>query len=236
MSDAPYKGAIYGILKVYTNTMTDWNKTSNWIWQEFISTGNVKYVRYAVNSSSWFAWAKIGGAAYKDVKTLTNAGSVGWTSQEDGDKYVVSKAFMAFWNGRYSDAGGCNLKYCVDGTIQAKPTTLYNNTTGTNGTVTLSETSANFTYLEIFCRKNNSAYYVTQKVYSPNGKKVSIIGSWSATEGGYALLQFNTKIIQISGTSITSPGAGSGNLGDDDKNWVDNTANDLYIVRVVGYK
>lgn len=115
------------------------------------------------------------------------------------------------------------------------PVVLYENATGTNGTVTLSQSAADFKYLEIYCLRKDM-FCVTQKVSSPDGKKVSFVGGRSTTEGGYALLQFNTKIIQISGTSITSTGAGTCNIRDDDSNWVDNTANDLYIVRVVGYK
>ena len=44
--------------------------------------------------------------------------------------------------------------YCVK--------SLYDNGTGTTGTVTLSETAANFNYLEIFYRKNRHIYYYLQ--------------------------------------------------------------------------
>jgi hypothetical protein len=54
------------------------------------------------------------------------------------------------------------------------PVVLYNNTAGTNGSITLAETAANFKYIDIFFRdtsQNNDSYV---RVYNPNGKRVQI--------------------------------------------------------------
>ena len=59
VTGAPYTGAIYGILEVKTHDMTTWNKTNNWIWQKFTSTGGATYIRHAVNAGSFTAWKLI---------------------------------------------------------------------------------------------------------------------------------------------------------------------------------
>lgn len=112
----------------------------------------------------------------KGVKTLTGVDGLGWSNQADGDSYLISKAFMAWWNGSYQSGSNhsSNLTYAHQGTIQCKPTNLYNNTSGTNGTVTLSQTSANFTYLVIFYCNNNNVENKCVIVYGPNGKQTSL--------------------------------------------------------------
>ena len=81
---------------------------------------------------------------------------------------------------------------------------LYNNTTGTNGTVTLSETSANFTYLDIFYHDNNNDHGHV-RVYSPNGKRAILMAGWA---GDSSTTNYNHKIktVNISGNKITTYG------------------------------
>lgn len=112
--------------------------------------------------------------------------------------------------------------------------TLYNNATGTTGTVTLSETSANFTYIEIFYILHTGQYMST-KIYSPNGKNAQLGGIWATNDN---VLQANTKLVKISGTSITNVHSGPDwyaniILGNVDSLGVQNK---LTIVRVVGYR
>lgn len=75
------------------------------------------------------------------------------------------------------------------------PKQLYNNASGTTGTVTLNETSANFSYLEIFFDAYGSK---SVRVFSPNGKNVLLQGI-TYTDTVYHLW----KNVLISGTSIT---------------------------------
>lgn len=77
---------------------------------------------------------------------------------------------------------------------------LYDNSSGTTGTVTLSETSANFSYLEIFSYKDTASGYWSVKIPSPNGKVAQIGGNYYASNG---ILQLIGKSVKISGTSIT---------------------------------
>ncbi len=77
---------------------------------------------------------------------------------------------------------------------------LYNSTSGTTGTVTLSETAANFKYIEIFFTDNNGKTGGYTKVYSPNGKTVclSIIEAGSSVQ-----TYFRRTGYTVNGTSIT---------------------------------
>lgn len=75
---------------------------------------------------------------------------------------------------------------------------LYQNDSGTTGTVTLSETSANYPYLEIYYGKGGSMN--VQKVYTPNGKTINLSTSIYASTG----FQTVSKQMKISGTSITA--------------------------------
>ena len=81
-----------------------------------------------------------------------------------------------------------------------KATALYNSSTGTDGTVTLSSSAANYNHMRIYFKKNgDSGACSSTDVYSPNGKKVGLVGAnVSGTTG-----QLFGKVVSISGTSIT---------------------------------
>lgn len=92
-----------------------------------------------------------------------------------------------------------------NGTVALEPKALYENSTGTTSTVTLSETSANFTYLDIYYYSVPSAStstirYGYTRVYAPNGKTVTLANTvyWSN------YLEITNRTIVISGTSITN--------------------------------
>lgn len=118
---------------------------------------------------------------------------------------------------------------------------LYDNSSGNNGTVTLSQTAANFTYLEIFFTDNNKNKYNSVKVFSPNGKNVDLhlIGGW--TDGTNALTDIRSKRMTISGTSLAISSSG-GNLtysylNISAKNILQHEyLNYIYITKVIGYK
>ena len=78
--------------------------------------------------------------------------------------------------------------------------TLYNNTSGSTGTITLNESVANFEYIEIFYTDNNNKVGGSVKVYSPNGKTASLC----IVEAGSAVTTyFRRTSYAISGTTIT---------------------------------
>lgn len=106
---------------------------------------------------------------------------------------------------------------------------LYENSSGSNGTITLSETSANFSYIEIFY-KTNDEVYSSVKVLSPNGKIVSLMSQWSGT-----VVYLKTKMMSISGTTITNHSTTAySEVKLSQTATVENT-NNIYITKVVGY-
>lgn len=76
---------------------------------------------------------------------------------------------------------------------------LYNNASGSNATITLSETAANFAYLDIHSIDNDGIVNFT-RVHSPNGKSVRLGGA-VVTSGGR--LYIKAALISISGTAVT---------------------------------
>lgn len=77
---------------------------------------------------------------------------------------------------------------------------LYNDTTGSNGTITLPETSANFKYIDIFYTDNGGRAGGYTRVYSPNGKIVclSIV---EAAASSYTYIRRTSYT--FNGTSLT---------------------------------
>lgn len=164
-----------------------------------------------------------------DTYSCTYVNSKIKTSRTTSDNDTYSCTYVNNWNGAYDNSNNSNLKYGYQGEIQCKPKNLYNDSTGTTGTVNLSETSANFNYLEIFyyAKIANTNYYNSVKVYSPNGKKAVLI---SANAISTAMV-LSINIRSISGTSITSDYNGTySSFG------APGGTNEVYICRVDGYK
>ncbi|MBR3158457.1 MAG: InlB B-repeat-containing protein [Atopobiaceae bacterium] len=143
------------------------------------------------------------------------------------------------WLTLYADRDG-NYTYGISNaanfrsTISAKviPTSLYNNTTGTTGTVTLSSSAANYNHLRIYCKatRGNSTAYNSFTVYSPNGKTANL--HMMFIDGYYAYHFF--KNASISGTSITQS-SGYGWYGSGSNAATTSNQNHIYIVRVEGW-
>lgn len=138
---------------------------------------------------------------------------------------------------RYNDASGTDISNSTWRSFNI-PQSLYDNSSGTTGTITLSETSANFIYLEIFYGKDLEKLQ-SVKVYSPNGKSASLISSYynyNGTESN-SFLQLQSKIVKISGTSITPIGNNTGvvNMNYGNTFSIFNN-NETYIYKVNGYK
>ena len=147
--------------------------------------------------------------------------------------YLPDMSFIAYWNGAYNSSNASNLTYAHQGTIQCKPDALYTNASGNGGTVSLSATSGNYSYLEILFFNTISSEYKSLRVYSPNGKSFRL--NHIDNESNTVVRTFHTKYT-ISGTSITkgvnyySYIINGGTLGT-----VTNT-NYFKIVQVLGWK
>ena len=194
---------------------------------ENYSTGTNTNVNWELDTSGNFS---IIAKNVYEKKSLSSKSHSGWGTNND---YVPDMSFIAWWNGAHDSANHANLTYAHEGIIQCKPINLYNNSSGTSGTVSLSETAANFYYIEIFFRTNDGTDYVSSvRVYSPNGKTVGL--NYVLADTGTSIYQ-KYAMAQISGTSIT--------LSRQREHYYYNgstvnvtSATTIYVVRVDGWK
>ncbi|MCI8575634.1 MAG: hypothetical protein HFI09_04105 [Bacilli bacterium] len=163
----------------------------------------------------------------RNIKTLTERGHAGWPSDS-----IPDINFISFWNGAYGISNKSNLQYCANGEIQAVPVVLYSSNTGSSGDITLSETSANFKYIEILYHKAD--IYSSVKVDSPNGKQINLIIAYVANE---SIFQLKGKNVKISGNKITVVSEGYANLSDkQNPSIVLSNTNETMITKVLGYR
>lgn len=85
--------------------------------------------------------------------------------------------------------------------LESKPIVLYNNASGTTGTVTLSKSAQDYNYLEIFYVNNHGDLNRSIRISTPNGKNISIesIEPDQSDTGTY----LRTAFYNISGNTIT---------------------------------
>jgi hypothetical protein len=127
----------------------------------------------------------------------------------------------------------------VDGEVNSegilKPTTLYENSSGSNGTITLSETSANFKSLKIYYRSNDATTWAScSEVETPNGKTIDL--TYFANSDNVTEIYIRTKNVQVSDNTITTitnrhhiANIGNGSCAT-------GSSNHIYITKVVGYR
>lgn len=110
--------------------------------------------------------------------------------------------------------------------------TLYSSN-GTSGTITLSDNVSNYDYLEIYWKENVTAAFFCSKVLPSFQPKWGLCEHRYSSSDGYYV--FNSKIITITGTTITQGDVGYANVK---TNIYPNARveNHIYILRVIGYK
>lgn len=104
--------------------------------------------------------------------------------------------------------------------------TLWNSTATTNA-ITLSDSAANYSVLEIFFMDNDS-HYNSVRVFAPNGKTVNLSMSSGTTNGG---MNHKRREVAISGSNITNQ-----SYGEQAYDGTVTAVNHIYITAVVGYK
>lgn len=112
---------------------------------------------------------------------------------------------------------------CISGKV------LYNSASGTAGTVTLSDSAENYTYLEIFYRSSGDNACGSVKVFSPNGKLVHLGTIHYIADYDYAKF----ALVNVSGSTITFSQNYQITLKNNGS--VYSAENAVFITRVVGY-
>lgn len=107
---------------------------------------------------------------------------------------------------------------------------LYDNPDGTNAAINLSETSANFKYLDIFFRDNDTTHS-SVRVYEPDGKfaDLTTLANWSKS------LYVKQARYQISGSTIKPTSYSEAALTSSPSTSIVTATNMIYITKVVGY-
>lgn len=148
--------------------------------------------------------------------------STNWT----GQLYIGDNATQGIYYNGWSNGTRGTWKR-----LQFEPVVLYDNSSGANGTITLNDSSANYSYIEIFF-KNNDSYFNSVKVASPNGKYVTLMTSF-VNNTGNSWLKIANK--QISGTTISNIQSYTyGNLKISTSLGRD-ASDAIYITKVLGY-
>ena len=137
-------------------------------------------------------------------------------------------------NKTYSVSSPANFRNAISAV--PKRTQLYNNTTGSAGTITLSKTAANFNHIRVYYRAGDDQLKPANSVdiYSPDGKNFGLWTVYTDNAKGFTV-RGSTKY--LSGTTLGVRGQGGvGWLGDG--SWAGAsgaTSNNIYIVRVEGW-
>lgn len=133
---------------------------------------------------------------------------------------------------KYSLGVNCFPKYdnslevngmCISGQV------LYNSAGGTAGTVTLTDSAENYTYLEIFYRSSGDNACGSVKVFSPNGKLVHLGTIHYIADYDYAKF----ALVSVSGSMITFSQNYQITIKSNGSTY--SAENAIYITRVVGY-
>lgn len=118
------------------------------------------------------------------------------TSTGSGYPIVLSDTFAN--NGEISYMTAANFRALLG--VSAKPTQLYNNAKGSNGTITLSSSAANYNHMRIYYKHSSDSTYSSVDVYSPNGKTVLLPIVEATTSAAWIV----GRAVTISGTSIST--------------------------------
>lgn len=231
MQNLSYRGQNL-ISSTTKDTVAEWNNQGNLATTFYTKTGQIN------NQPSQYGFllnfsTGIGG---KEMHNL-------WFTQPNGD--------VSHRGGNGDGLGG--WRQFLDSSnytnwVPSKPVSLYSSSTGNVGTVTLSQSAANFSYLEIFYTDNNGRQGNSVRIDSPNGKYVTLDCIEPSTTNTDPRVYLRTSGWTISGTSMTVgrsdlSGANRGVYGqmyphaNGTNIDVKVTANNyIKIVKVLGYK
>ena len=123
-----------------------------------------------------------------------------------------------------------NLNKMDEGIYELSPHVLYNNSNGSAQTITLNDSAANYSYLEIYFAAENC--YRSEKIYSPNQKKIILNVDVLFNASNY----YKNSKWEINGSSIVFKEANQYALTSSGISDFVNSANAVKITTVIGYK
>lgn len=107
------------------------------------------------------------------------------------------------------------------------PVVLYDDETGTQGTITLPESAENFEYMRIYFRTDDGTEYVNSAdIYQPNGKRPEL----TIAHANGSNMWVKTSTVVIDGTSIRPSGSQHGNAAISGGSY--GSTNPIYITRI----
>lgn len=117
------------------------------------------------------------------------------------------------------------------------PVVLYNNPTGSNGTITLSDDVNNYSYIEIFYLSNDG-YLSSKKIIA--GNDYTELVSYQPNRSGDVEIYFKFRVVYINNNTISTAQDSGGSFIKEvllSANGYQQFANNyIYITRVLGYK
>ena len=180
--------------------------------KSFFNTNQTKYVPYSFNAQ----WTSNG-----DGMAVGFNPSDGLTSF----LFLFNEATgMKFYR---KNSSGTWADYSWNGTV------LYENSTGTTGTVALSDSAANYKKIIIHYHENNG-YYKTVTVDDPNGRSISMDVLWHRLSKTQLYLKVEQAL--ITGSEIQIAGNKGQTIVGNNAAAVENGSELIYIWKVVGYK
>lgn len=207
------------------------NNTLNVIYRWKVSGGEFsswQNMTLSISGNTYVATANLSGLDYQTTYIFEAQATDKLMAVDTGEKAIKSKPTF--------DWSGEDFAFNVPVTIMGKP--IYTETVlfsgSTNGTVTLSDSAANYEYLEIYFTDNNGRGEGFTKSYSPDGKTLHLVLVETNGSGSFYIRHTNYT---ISGSSIAPISNKYGYSYWNGSSWINSGAsNYLKITRVVGVK
>lgn len=201
--------------------------TVNYRWKVSGGTfSNWQSMTLSISGNTYVASASLSGLDYQTTYIFQAQATDKLMAVDTGEKAIKSKPTF--------DWSGEDFAFNVPVTIMDKPvyteTVLFSGST--NGTVTLSDSAANYEYIEIFFTDNNGRGGGYTKLYSPDGQTLHL--DLVETNGSGAFYIRHTNYT-VSGSSIAPISNKYGYSYFNGSSWSNGSAsNYLKITRVVG--
>lgn len=144
---------------------------------------------------------------------------------------AIAKKGVAI-NQLYDDNLGGDLQLCGGNVYGAK--VLYDNASGSNGTITLSDNAGNYNFIQVFWFDQYEHNPCNSGIYAnPNNKHISLVG-WIPQPGKSNVLHFSLETIRISNNTLTFVDYLSGYTQESSFSYWGTSDSKIY--KVLGYK